>query len=248
MKTRFNAAPVFAPPGFTAAGVVAAGVVAAVFVAAAAVWGAPRPAHAAALGLEADECAVQRALLGKAGPDCPTAPAPPPPVYSTSPQPLPHPETQQPPAPAPVPHAGGVSPAGAAPASQPPQAPPDPQPPPPPAAGRRADFLILFDFASDRPAKTSEPLLARIAQTMNAPAAAGLRFRIVGHTDGVGSDAANVALSQRRAAAVKTWLTQRGGVAADRLETMGRGKTQPANPADPRDAANRRVEIIALPR
>lgn len=104
----------------------------------------------------------------------------------------------------------------------------------------------MFDFGADRLAKASEPLLTRIAQTIRSPGAAHLRFRIIGHTDAVGSDAGNLALSQRRAAAVKNWLVQNGGVSADRLETLGRGKTQPADPARPADAANRRVEIIAL--
>lgn len=125
---------------------------------------------------------------------------------------------------------------------------PPPQPEPPAVvAERKADFLILFDFASAKIAKQSEPLLTRIAAAMNAPAAAGMRFDIVGHTDGVGAAAANLALSQRRAAAIKVWLAREGGVDARRLNAYGRGKEQLADPAQPAAAANRRVEIIARP-
>lgn len=194
-------------------------------------------AFAAPLGLDADECAVQRALLGKAGPGCPPEP----------------PQAEPPVAPAPPPAAVMAPPPiqAAPPPAQPakPAAPQQPPPPPPPpvVAERKADFLILFDFASAKIAKQSEPLLTRIAAAMNAPAAANMRFDIVGHTDGVGAAAANLALSQRRAAAIKVWLAKEGGVDARRLNAYGKGKEQLADPAQPTAAANRRVEIIARP-
>ncbi|HRQ80527.1 MAG TPA: OmpA family protein, partial [Azospirillaceae bacterium] len=136
----------------------------------------------------------------------------------------------------------------APPPSQPvkPTAPPQPAPPAV-VAERKADFLILFDFASAKIAKQSEPLLTRIAAAMNAPAAAEMRFDIVGHTDGVGAAAANLALSQRRAAAIKVWLAKEGGVDARRLNAYGKGKEQLADPAQPAAAVNRRVEIISRP-
>lgn len=51
----------------------------------------------------------------------------------------------------------------------------------------------------------------------------GLRIRIAGHTDSRGSDEYNLALGQRRASAVKDWLTGRG-VAADRMEIVSFGE------------------------
>ena len=70
-------------------------------------------------------------------------------------------------------------------------------------------------------------------------------MRIDGHTDGIGSDAANLDLSRRRAAAVKTALVKRYGIAADRLSTGGFGESQPkADNATPEGRAlNRRVEL-----
>jgi OmpA-OmpF porin, OOP family len=199
---------------------------------------------AAPLDLDADECMIQRALLGRAAADCPPPPEPPkppePPALA-----VPSPPSRNTPPPV------AVAPA-ASPAKLPPPVAAAPPAPAPPASGpvtaeRTADFLILFDFGSNRISRESEALLDRIAAVMNAPAAAGLRFHLIGHTDGVGSAAANLALSQRRAEAVKTWLAQKGGVAATRLEASGMGKSKLADPTHPAAAANRRVEIVVRP-
>lgn len=48
----------------------------------------------------------------------------------------------------------------------------------------------------------------------------------VGHTDRIGSDAYNMKLSVRRAAAVKDYLVSKG-IAANQVYTEGKGKTQP---------------------
>jgi len=74
---------------------------------------------------------------------------------------------------------------------------------------------------------------------------ATLRLEIQGHTDNVGAPAANLKLSQDRAAAVKAYLVQ-GGVAAARLTTSGLGDTKPVadNRTDAGRAENRRVELV----
>ena len=68
---------------------------------------------------------------------------------------------------------------------------------------------------------------------------------IEGHTDSTGSAATNVALSQRRADAVKAYLVSQSEPAAS-ITTIGKGKDAPV--ADNGTAAgrqqNRRVEII----
>jgi outer membrane protein OmpA-like peptidoglycan-associated protein len=71
-----------------------------------------------------------------------------------------------------------------------------------------------------------------------------LKLEVQGHTDNVGNDAYNQTLSEARAKAVATWLTQHG-VAADRLTAKGYGKTKPVadNGSDEGRAKNRRVEI-----
>lgn len=67
-----------------------------------------------------------------------------------------------------------------------------------------------------------------------------------GHTDNAGAAAANLKVSQDRAAAVKTYLVQTHGIVADRLTTSGLGDTKPIaeNTSDEGRAKNRRVELV----
>jgi len=73
----------------------------------------------------------------------------------------------------------------------------------------------------------------------------GLPILIQGHTDNVGSPAANRLLSERRAQAVKQWLVGKAGIPAAAVTTQGLGETTPvatnATPAGRQQ--NRRVEI-----
>ncbi|MBP6270463.1 MAG: OmpA family protein, partial [Rhizobacter sp.] len=66
----------------------------------------------------------------------------------------------------------------------------------------------------------------------------------VGHTDSVGSDAYNQALSVRRSEAVKAYLVGKG-VEKNRVYTEGKGEKQPVadNKSSDGRAKNRRVEI-----
>lgn len=68
---------------------------------------------------------------------------------------------------------------------------------------------------------------------------------IEGHTDNVGSDASNLALSERRAGSVHTYLLQQG-VGSQRISSSGLGESQPIadNDTDAGRQQNRRVEII----
>jgi outer membrane protein OmpA-like peptidoglycan-associated protein len=75
-----------------------------------------------------------------------------------------------------------------------------------------------------------------------------LRLRVEGHTDNVGASKENLALSKRRAAAVKAWLVQKHAVKGDRLGTEGYGDSRPVadNKTDAGRASNRRVELVKL--
>ena len=68
---------------------------------------------------------------------------------------------------------------------------------------------------------------------------------IEGHTDNVGSDASNLALSERRAGSVHTYLLQQG-VGSQRISSSGLGESQPIadNDTDAGRQQNRRVEVI----
>jgi len=76
-------------------------------------------------------------------------------------------------------------------------------------------------------------------------------FIIEGHTDSYGSDDYNLALSNRRATAVRDWLTNSLRLPTDGIRVRGYGKAQPlADPAGSREAQalNRRVEIVIRPK
>lgn len=74
-----------------------------------------------------------------------------------------------------------------------------------------------------------------------------LRVEVAGHTDNVGTPAANLSLSQRRAQAVLGYLSGHG-VPATRLRAHGYGETKPvaANDSEGHRAQNRRIELRIL--
>lgn len=116
-----------------------------------------------------------------------------------------------------------------------------PEAAPAPAA---ISMQIQFAFGSDQIAESSRRSIDNLAAALASDELKGRMFTVAGHTDGVGSADYNMRLSQRRAASVKTYLVGHG-VDAARLRTVGKGPTELLNPADPRAAENRRVEIIA---
>lgn len=74
-----------------------------------------------------------------------------------------------------------------------------------------------------------------------------MRIELRGHTDNVGSDASNLDLSTRRAAAVKDFLIQ-NGITADRLQSKGFGESQPVDTNETPEGRqnNRRTEFLIL--
>lgn len=78
-----------------------------------------------------------------------------------------------------------------------------------------------------------------------------IRLDVIGHTDRIGTDAANIALSQRRADAVRNQLLSSGRLKPDQIRTRGVGSRDPVVYCDQQNrnqlieclAPNRRVEI-----
>ena len=110
--------------------------------------------------------------------------------------------------------------------------------------GKWVSHGILFDVNSDRIKAESYGSLREIASVLSENK--DLKVQIVGHTDSDGDEAANLDLSKRRAAAVKAALTREFGIDAGRMDTDGRGESQPADSNDTPagKANNRRVEFI----
>jgi outer membrane protein OmpA-like peptidoglycan-associated protein len=114
------------------------------------------------------------------------------------------------------------------------------------ADGRVTTQGILFDTGSDRLRAESTPTLKEIAGMLKDHPE--LHLRIEGHTDTVGDDAANLTLSDRRAAAVVSFLVESLGVDAARIASAGLGETKPAATNDTPEGrqANRRVELVRM--
>lgn len=101
---------------------------------------------------------------------------------------------------------------------------------------------ILFDTGSDRLRPESNRTLADLHAALTR--ASTLAVDIEGHTDAVGDAVANQQLSERRAASVVKYLTDRG-VAPARLRAVGLGETVPVGSNDTEEGrqGNRRVVI-----
>jgi OmpA-OmpF porin, OOP family len=112
--------------------------------------------------------------------------------------------------------------------------------------GKLVTHGIMFDINSDKIKPESYGTLKDIAAVLTENA--GVKIKIVGHTDSDGDDAKNLDLSKRRAASVKAELNKTFGIDASRMETDGKGETQPIAPNDTpsNKAQNRRVELIKL--
>jgi outer membrane protein OmpA-like peptidoglycan-associated protein len=113
-------------------------------------------------------------------------------------------------------------------------------------SGRIVTHGILFDSGSDRIKAESYKTLTDIGGMLAEDAT--LRLSIEGHTDADGAEADNLKLSQGRAAAVRTYLAEKHGIDAGRLETKGFGETAPIDSNDTPEgkANNRRVELVKL--
>ena len=74
-----------------------------------------------------------------------------------------------------------------------------------------------------------------------------LKIELSGHTDAVGSDAANQKLSEARASSVRDYLIK-NGVMIDKIEAVGYGESEPVatNDTDEGRQLNRRVEFKVL--
>ena len=122
---------------------------------------------------------------------------------------------------------------------------PEAAPPPPPMAAPAAapSFMVFFDW--DR-SNLSQQALNTIQQAADQFKATGkARITATGHADRSGPDDYNMALSLRRANAVKDALV-RDGVPPTVISVLGKGETQPlVQTADGvREPQNRRVEIV----
>jgi outer membrane protein OmpA-like peptidoglycan-associated protein len=112
--------------------------------------------------------------------------------------------------------------------------------------GKWVTHGILFDVNSANIKPESYGSLKEMSNVLKENP--DLKVQIVGHTDADGSDVANLELSKKRSASVKTALAKEFGIDESRMETDGKGEGEPIdkndNPAG--KANNRRVEFVKI--
>lgn len=136
-----------------------------------------------------------------------------------------------------------------------------PSPPPPPviepveeivedpSPASLPEFVISdigFESGSYQLTEAAEPFMQACAAQIREQHPIGVR--ITGYTDDRGSEEFNRELSEKRAAAVRQWLTGHYALDAALFEVLGMGESAPVAPNDTEEGrrANRRVEIKFL--
>jgi OOP family OmpA-OmpF porin len=132
----------------------------------------------------------------------------------------------------------------AAPVAAPPPPPPPPPPPAPPIR-TRVSFSAdsLFDFGKDTVRPAGKQALDEFAAQLK-----GAQFeviRVTGFTDRIGSQAYNIALSTRRAEAVKSYLVETAGIPADKITARGADGEAPVTKPDECRGQQRTAKLIA---
>jgi outer membrane protein OmpA-like peptidoglycan-associated protein len=105
---------------------------------------------------------------------------------------------------------------------------------------------ITFEFGSAALTPASIKTLENLGNALTQGLKDEKAFMIEGHTDRVGSREYNDKLSLDRAQSVKAYLVKEFGIEADKLQIMGKGFTDPANPQNPYAGENRRVVIVNI--
>ncbi len=130
---------------------------------------------------------------------------------------------------------------------------PAPPPPPPvvekpappvrPAVTNEMFPVILFDFDHFSIRASEKPKLEEAGNLLKDNP--DVRVRLEGHTDNIGTEKYNQALSERRARSVKEYLHNLFGIVKERTQVIGFGESRPAVPNTTKEMRqkNRRVEF-----
>ncbi len=92
----------------------------------------------------------------------------------------------------------------------------------------------------------SYPMLGRIADALTNPALMSFTFLIVGRVEANGRRDNNLALSQRRAEAIRDALVTTFKISSKRVLALGLGEEQLIDPDHPKAAVNSQSEVVTL--
>ncbi|WP_271899497.1 OmpA family protein [Candidatus Phyllobacterium onerii] len=113
-----------------------------------------------------------------------------------------------------------------------------------------SQLLVEIDFENDSIAiePKSYRTVGLIADALHHPNLMFYQFLVVGHTSSTGDAKHNLKLSQQRADAITEALATTFAIPRNRLSSVGVGQEMPVDPANPKAADNRRVQLINLGR
>jgi outer membrane protein OmpA-like peptidoglycan-associated protein len=115
----------------------------------------------------------------------------------------------------------------------------------PGARNQRVNLSLNFPTGSAALTPVAAAQARTFGQALLMPQLMNMRFRIEGHTDGVGSRASNIALSRRRAQSVADFLVAMG-VPRSRIDVQGYGPDRPLPGTGRNSPQNRRVEAVRV--
>jgi outer membrane protein OmpA-like peptidoglycan-associated protein len=108
------------------------------------------------------------------------------------------------------------------------------------------DLEINFEFNSAVIGAQAIPQVTALGQALSSEELKGGTFLVAGHTDAKGTDGYNQNLSERRAEAVKRFLSEKYHIDSSKLVTVGYGETQLKVTSDPFAGENRRVQLVNM--
>src|SRR3984885_3336087 len=108
------------------------------------------------------------------------------------------------------------------------------------------DLEINFDYNSADISAKSMPSVQALGKALTNPDLKGSTFVVAGYTDAAGGEGYNQDLSERRADAIKRYLTDKFGIAGTDLVTVGYGKSKLKDPSQPLAEVNRRVQVVNM--
>ena len=111
----------------------------------------------------------------------------------------------------------------------------------------RAGAIIHFDFDSAQIKPESFILLNEFGKALTG-ALSNAEIQIEGHTDSIGTEQYNQALSKRRAESVRKYLMERFIIPSDHLVIIAYGESKPitSNETEKGCIKNRRVEFVRI--
>jgi outer membrane protein OmpA-like peptidoglycan-associated protein len=106
---------------------------------------------------------------------------------------------------------------------------------------------VTFEFNSATLTEQGKRQLDELAEALAEGRLSERTVLIAGHTDSIGSDGYNMALSDRRAASARSYLVEVHQLSPEQLQAIGYGETKPLPDRPTTAAGQRRVEVVIEP-